>query len=68
MLLSMAQVPSAHLRDNLPFRYTALCVSGFDFREKEVYRYPTGTGIQHTHMKDETFSLGTHEFHGRGIL
>jgi hypothetical protein len=46
------QVPSARLRALYPFRYTALCVSGFDFREAEGYNYPTGTIIQHTHMKD----------------
>lgn len=74
MLLCMAmrkvqtQVPSARLRDNFPFRYTALCVSGFVFREKEGYNYPTGTRIQHTYTKDETFPLGTHEFQGREVL
>jgi len=57
MLLSMAigkvqtQVPSARLRENFPFRYTALCVSGFDFRETEGYNYPTGTRIRHTHIR-----------------
>jgi len=72
MLLRMAtgkvqtQVPSAGLRENFPFRYTALCVSGFDFRE--TYNYPTGTRIHHTHMKDDAFPLRTHEFNGREIF
>jgi hypothetical protein len=62
------QVSSASLRENFPFTYTALCVSGFDFRETDGCNYPTGTNIQHTNMKDEAFPLRTHEFNGREIL
>jgi len=62
------QVPSARLREHYLFRYTALCVSGFDFRETESYNYPTGTSMQHIHVKDEAFPLRTHEVNGRGIL